>query len=46
MSLRSDMLLQDEDEVDLDAYLEFCERALLDCSGRDSKTGASSFLQG
>ncbi|KAL5508308.1 hypothetical protein ACEPAH_5927 [Sanghuangporus vaninii] len=38
------MPVQAEDEQSLDAYLEFCERALLDRAGRDSKATGNNDL--
>ncbi|KAL5527332.1 hypothetical protein ACEPAG_6123 [Sanghuangporus baumii] len=40
----ADMPVQAEDEQSLDAYLDFCERALLDRAGRDSKAGNNNLI--
>ncbi|KAL5488108.1 hypothetical protein ACEPAI_6216 [Sanghuangporus weigelae] len=42
----ADMPVQAEDEQSLDAYLDFCERALLDRAGRDSKAAGNNDLIG
>ncbi|OCB84415.1 hypothetical protein A7U60_g8399 [Sanghuangporus baumii] len=42
----ADMPVQTEDEQSLDAYLDFCERALLDRAGRDSKAAGNNDLIG